>query len=276
MEDNHVGSVVVHDGKQLVGIVTDRDLALQLVSDQLDPLETKLAEITMASPAVIGAGESVQDAACLMRDRHVRRLPIVDGTELVGMITLDDLIVDQCVEPTLLADVVRSQLSEPARLKPADSLQPKRRPSAQATRTRRAAQRHAAHVQRSYRDLLARVMSETGLDSPVSAEIALDVVVSGLIKRVSADEARQFLAQLPCLLRERMAEVAKGPDRNVTRVKIAQELANRLTMSSERALGIVYSVCIAVGACVSGGELDDLRSQLPPEMRSILAAIAVD
>jgi CBS domain-containing protein len=61
-----------------------------------------------------------------MLERHVRRLPVVDGSKLVGMVTLDDLIADKAVDPDTLAAIVRAQLAEPARLKQAG----KRRPGA--------------------------------------------------------------------------------------------------------------------------------------------------
>lgn len=276
MQDNHVGAVLVHDGKHLRGVITDRDLALQLVTDELDAHETTLAEIDMAPTAVIGADESERDAAMLMRDRHVRRLPIVDGTDPVGMVTLDDLIAEQSVDRGLLAEIVRGQLSEASRLKPEGVLQPKRRAPTHPVGTQEAAQRHLARVQRAYRDLITRTMSLTGLDSPAQAEAALEVLVTGLCMRINADEARQLLAQLPCLLRERLTDIPFGPDRSMTRAVIAQRLAAKLGMSAERALSILHGVATALGANVSNGERDDLLSQLPADMRSLLSTMVGD
>lgn len=117
MADNHVGAVIVHDGQHVVGMVTDRDLALALVAGDRDPFEVQLLEI-MATPAValpITASEA--DAAQLMISHRVRRIPIVDADKVVGLVTLDDLLLEQALNGATVAAIVRAQLEEPARLK---------------------------------------------------------------------------------------------------------------------------------------------------------------
>lgn len=105
MRGQHVGSVVVVDsGRKPVGIVTDRDIVLEAVAADLDPRTLRAAEI-MSSPTVIGDQDDPAWALKVMRDRGVRRLPVVDvsGT-LAGIVALDDLL-----EPaaTTLYDVVQ-------------------------------------------------------------------------------------------------------------------------------------------------------------------------
>jgi CBS domain-containing protein len=124
MEDNHIGAVVIQDDGAVLGIVTDRDLAIQIISFDQDPFELPLG-MAMSKPVqVVSIGASPADAARMMLDRHVRRLPIVSDGKLVGMVTLDDLIADRAVDPALLAEIVRVQLAEPARLKFAGQLSP--------------------------------------------------------------------------------------------------------------------------------------------------------
>src|SRR5689334_14624152 len=78
MADNHIGAVIVHDGEHVVGMVTDRDLALATADDE-DPFQAQLDEI-MSSPAVVlPESASVDDAARRMLNHCVRRIPIVDG-----------------------------------------------------------------------------------------------------------------------------------------------------------------------------------------------------
>jgi len=117
MDDNHIGAVVVLDDGHTVGIVTDRDLALQVISYDRDPMELRLRNMMAKPVQVIQRGATAREAAESMLERGVRRLPILDGSRLVGMVTLDDLIADQAVPPELLAAIVRAQLAEPARLK---------------------------------------------------------------------------------------------------------------------------------------------------------------
>lgn len=117
MEDNHIGAVVVQENGTLLGVVTDRDLAIQIISFDQNPFEVRLRTLMSRPVQVVSIEASPADAARMMLDRHVRRLPIVSGTKLVGMVTLDDLIADRAVEPELLGEVVRAQLAEPSRLK---------------------------------------------------------------------------------------------------------------------------------------------------------------
>jgi CBS domain-containing protein len=124
MEDNHIGAIVVRDDSGVVGFVTDRDLALQVIAFDEDPFEIRLCTLMSRPVEVISTAASAAEAAQRMLDRRVRRLPIVDGSKLVGMVTLDDLIADCAIDPGMAADIVRSQLAEPARLKDAGQRRP--------------------------------------------------------------------------------------------------------------------------------------------------------
>ena len=98
MREHHVGSIVVvqADGQGLrrpVGIVTDRDIVVEVVGVDLDPDVITVGDIMVADPVTVRAGESVMEAARAMRSKGVRRLPVVtEHGHLVGVITLDDLL----------------------------------------------------------------------------------------------------------------------------------------------------------------------------------------
>jgi CBS domain-containing protein/uncharacterized protein (DUF2267 family) len=273
MEDNHVGAVIVHDGKAVVGVVTDRDLAIQIIANELDPFETALGDLVAGPVAVLPVEASESDAAALMRDRHVRRIPIVDGPELVGLVTLDDLLLEQGVDSATLAEIVRAQLAEPSRLKPKGETHPTRHKSDVATRRERLGRRHEGRATRSYEDLITRTLAITGLGTRERAEAALDEVLGGILRRITPDEANQLLAQLPSLLSCRVSGAARGPDRSVTRTTVEQGLVRRLDVSPQEAGALVFAVCEAFGATVSSGEIEDVRSQLPGEMRNMLATV---
>lgn len=94
MRERNVGSVVLvdeHSGA-LAGFVTDRDLALGALTDGRDPADPVSAH---ASAPVVTAepGMDVEEAAELMVRHGIRRLPILDGGRLTGIVTLDDLAV---------------------------------------------------------------------------------------------------------------------------------------------------------------------------------------
>ncbi|HZZ93713.1 MAG TPA: CBS domain-containing protein [Usitatibacter sp.] len=94
MRANHVGSVVIVDaaGKP-VGIITDRDIVVEVVAAQLDPRSVKVGEVMSRHPTLALATDDASWSLKVMRDRGVRRLPVMDeGGALVGLVALDDLL----------------------------------------------------------------------------------------------------------------------------------------------------------------------------------------
>jgi CBS domain-containing protein len=93
MRDRNVGSVVIVDPDGVpVAMVTDRDLAVRVLADQADP-EGAIGD-HVSRPLVTGEPEmELEEAAALMVQHRVRRLPVVDGDELAGIVTLDDIAV---------------------------------------------------------------------------------------------------------------------------------------------------------------------------------------
>jgi CBS domain-containing protein len=93
MADNNVGALPVcgSDGK-LSGVISDRDLAVKVVAEGRDPSSVKLSELVGGGEVVtIGADDSVEDAIKTMKDHAVRRLPVIDGTDLVGIVSQADI-----------------------------------------------------------------------------------------------------------------------------------------------------------------------------------------
>lgn len=96
MRQHHVGSVLVVDAaepRKLVGIVTDRDIVVEVVASSIDPRTVAVGEIMTAAVMVAHEEDDVLTALKTMRWRGVRRLPVVDGSQnLCGILTLDDLL----------------------------------------------------------------------------------------------------------------------------------------------------------------------------------------
>jgi CBS domain-containing protein len=93
MRDHQVGSVVIIDAAGApVAMVTDRDLAVRVFAEGVDP-EAPVGEYA-SRPLIFGEPEmGLDEAAALMVQHRVRRLPVVDGEDLVGIVTLDDIAV---------------------------------------------------------------------------------------------------------------------------------------------------------------------------------------
>ncbi|MCD6016370.1 MAG: hypothetical protein K0R88_2454 [Solirubrobacterales bacterium] len=93
MRDHSVGSVVICDSEgEPAAMVTDRDLAVRALAEERSPAES-VAEHA-SRPLVTGEPEmDLEEAAALMVQHRVRRLPVIDGGALVGIVTLDDIAV---------------------------------------------------------------------------------------------------------------------------------------------------------------------------------------
>jgi CBS domain-containing protein len=91
MKDCDVGDVLVCDDRgRLLGIVTDRDLVVRCLADQRDG-ETLLREICSCDINTLEPEASIEDAVSLMRSCAVRRIPVVERGELIGIVSLGDL-----------------------------------------------------------------------------------------------------------------------------------------------------------------------------------------
>jgi CBS domain-containing protein len=92
MEIEDVGSIpLVEDDGRLVGIVTDRDITIRTVARGRDPRTTPVAEAASTAPVVIGPEDDLDAAMTLMAQHQLRRLPVVEGDTLVGMVALADV-----------------------------------------------------------------------------------------------------------------------------------------------------------------------------------------
>jgi CBS domain-containing protein len=113
MRDRNVGSVVICDDDRPHALITDRDIALAVAdrASRDDAVDTRAGR-----PLVTGETEmDVEEAAALMVQHRVRRLPVLDGEELAGIVTLDDIAVrtgDLKVAQQMTAEVARAALPE--------------------------------------------------------------------------------------------------------------------------------------------------------------------
>jgi CBS domain-containing protein len=94
MNTRNVGTLVVIDThKSPIGIVTDRDLAMRVVGQGLDPNTTTIESVMSALPETISEDTSIEAAIAAMRRGPHRRLPVVDiHNQLVGLLSLDDIL----------------------------------------------------------------------------------------------------------------------------------------------------------------------------------------
>jgi CBS domain-containing protein len=93
MRQYDVGIIPVVDGGKFVGVVTDRDLALRVLADRQNPERVRLGDIVTKSPVTVTPDTKLSDARDLMADHKIRRLPVVKGDQLVGIVSMGDIAV---------------------------------------------------------------------------------------------------------------------------------------------------------------------------------------
>jgi CBS domain-containing protein len=93
MAKDDYGALPICNGQgRLQGMVTDRDIVVKVVAAGKDPKATKVSELaTQPEVVTIGADDSIEEAMKTMKKYAVRRLPVIDGTDLVGMVSQADL-----------------------------------------------------------------------------------------------------------------------------------------------------------------------------------------
>ena len=92
MRDLDVGALpICGDDDRLKGMITDRDIVVKCVADGADPSTVQADAFAEGKPVTIGADDSVEEALRTMTEHGVRRLPVIDGHDLVGMLSQADI-----------------------------------------------------------------------------------------------------------------------------------------------------------------------------------------
>jgi CBS domain-containing protein len=94
MKQEDVGSVPVVDGERLVGVLTDRDIVVRGIADGSDPNAVKVGDIASHDVVTVRPDDDLDEALRLMAQHQVRRLPVVDDGQLVGVVAQADVALE--------------------------------------------------------------------------------------------------------------------------------------------------------------------------------------
>ena len=105
MCENHVGCIPVCDNeKNIVGLLTDRDIILRTIACDKEAVNTKVKDVMTANVCCCNEDTSIDEATKLMSDLQIRRLPVLQNNKLVGMLTIGDLASAHNVDNKQMAD----------------------------------------------------------------------------------------------------------------------------------------------------------------------------
>jgi len=111
MARHGVGSLLVVSGDRFLGIVTDRDIAVRGVGSRI-PVTDPVSAIMTENPLTIQGSDDIVEAFRVFRGANARRLPVLEGTDLAGIITVDDLLVALVMEfNAAIAPIAREVVS---------------------------------------------------------------------------------------------------------------------------------------------------------------------
>ncbi len=95
MRDAAIGDLIVMDNSHVEGIVTDRDIVVRAVADGADPKAAHVRDVCSKAVVTVTPDSPVDEAIRIMRERAIRRLPVVQGEKPVGVVSLGDLAVER-------------------------------------------------------------------------------------------------------------------------------------------------------------------------------------
>jgi len=103
MKQHGIGTVLLLDEGRLTGLVTDRDITVRVLAENRDPQATRIGDICSREMVILAPDDDVAEAARIVRDRAVRRIPVLQDGTPVGVVSIGDLALDKDASSTLSA-----------------------------------------------------------------------------------------------------------------------------------------------------------------------------
>lgn len=111
MAEKGVGSLLVMDGDKLVGIITERDYARKIILEDRSSRETTVGEVMTRKVLCVAPERTIDECMALMTDKRARHLPVVDHKQVVGVVSIGDLVKAMISEQKILIDQLQHYIS---------------------------------------------------------------------------------------------------------------------------------------------------------------------
>jgi CBS domain-containing protein len=110
MRDREIGDVIVVEGQDMAGILTDRDIVIRAIAEGRSAADTTIGEIASRAVATVSPDTPVETVIDMMRAQAIRRIPVVDAGKPVGIVSLGDLAIERDGD-SALADISAAEPS---------------------------------------------------------------------------------------------------------------------------------------------------------------------
>lgn len=257
MRDKAVGCVVVSDGTEhLVGIVTDRDLATNLVAENFSP-NIAVGEVMTVDLQVAYENSGLDEVLNLMEFNGIRRLPVLSTKKrqrIIGIISLDDLILAHALPIERVGQILAQQAIDDSFVSDVSH------------------SRSEARKEQKYNTFRKRMANGARID-PVLAEIIFKELFYEIVQRLPLNGATQFISQLPNILQEELLSAPVGPNRRITARDVVHNLLARTDLKESKIREHIQDLWLTLGRITSDGEVDDTLAQLPNDFVILLTGL---
>lgn len=98
MNERGIGGLVIIEGTRMVGIFTERDILRRVVAEQRDPAATRIRDVMTAPVMTCRSAASIDELMSLVTSKRIRHIPVMEGDNLIGIVTSGDLLAHQVRE----------------------------------------------------------------------------------------------------------------------------------------------------------------------------------
>lgn len=112
MAEKDLGAVLVRDGDQVVGVLSERDYARQVILKGKTSKETPVSEIMTSRVVYVRPEQTVDECMALMTDKRIRHLPVLDGSRLIGLVSIGDVVKAAISEKEFLIEQLQNYITQ--------------------------------------------------------------------------------------------------------------------------------------------------------------------